>query len=68
MKVKDLNSIRYYKNSNLHRENGPAIEFNNGSRWFWLNGFCYSFEDYLKELKKRGKRDKDIMLLALKYG
>ncbi len=29
---------RWYLNNKLHRENGPAIEYADGSREWWLNG------------------------------
>jgi hypothetical protein len=58
----------WYLNGQRHREDGPAIEIFNGKKAWFLNGnHCY-FQDYLKELKKMGKSDKEIMLIALKYG
>jgi hypothetical protein len=29
---------RWYKNGNLHREDGPAIEYANGDKYWYLNG------------------------------
>lgn len=31
-------SVAYYKNGQLHREDGPAIEWRNGDRQLWVNG------------------------------
>ena len=28
----------YYSNDLLHREDGPAIEYNDGSKEYWING------------------------------
>ena len=28
----------YYVNGNLHREEGPVIEYLNGSKWWYVNG------------------------------
>lgn len=33
-----LDSYRYFKNNKLHREDGPAIEWNDGDRWWFYNG------------------------------
>jgi hypothetical protein len=37
-KITHNQSIRHYKDGQLHRENGPAIEFANGSKEWYLNG------------------------------
>ena len=31
-------SMLYYKSGELHREDGPAVEFDNGHKEWWLNG------------------------------
>ena len=28
----------WYKNGKFHRENGPAIEYSNGNKYWYLNG------------------------------
>jgi hypothetical protein len=58
----------FYLNSQYHREDGPAVECIDNYCEFYLNGNYYPFQDYLKELKKIGKNNKEIMLIALKYG
>jgi hypothetical protein len=58
----------WYLNGVCHREDGPAIERTNGYKEWLLNGHLYSFQSYIKELKKLGKSDEEIMLIALKYG
>jgi hypothetical protein len=58
----------WHLNGFLHREDGPAVEWVHNSNEWYLYGKYYSFQDYLKILKKMGKSDKDIILLALKYG
>ena len=40
----------------LHRENGPAIEFANGDKSWWINGKNYSekeFNDYIESKKNK---------------
>jgi hypothetical protein len=33
-------------NGNLHREDGPAIEFLSGFKIWWINGIQYTEQDY----------------------
>ena len=42
----------WYMNGKRHRENGPAVEWANGSKFWYLNDVCYLESDYWKELKK----------------
>jgi hypothetical protein len=44
---------RYYLNGNLHREDGPAIEYSNGNKYYYLDYIRYSEEFYWKEIEKR---------------
>ena len=61
--------------SNYHREDGPAIIFDEGypyddlgstarCQWY-LNGRNHSFEEWCEEMKKT---DEEIIFLKLKYG
>jgi hypothetical protein len=61
-------SKEWFLNNLRHREDGPACEWANGVKSWYLNGKKYSFQDYIKKLKEMGKSDKEIMLIALKYG
>jgi hypothetical protein len=38
-------AIRYMKNGKPHRENGPAVEWSNRRKEWWLNGINYSEKD-----------------------
>ena len=43
-KIDVLGTIYYYKDANCtihHREDGPAIEYANGSKAWYLNGLCH---------------------------
>jgi hypothetical protein len=46
----------WYKNGTLHREDGPAIEYREGARYWYLNGKFINvnsqeeFEQYLRLL------------------
>ena len=56
----------WYLNGELHRVDGPAVEYANGDKYWYLNGSSFSFDEYLEELSKT-KSLKEIMLLRLKY-
>ena len=36
--TKEKDGVRWFYKHNLHREDGPAIEYINGDREWWLNG------------------------------
>ncbi|MFA5024180.1 MAG: hypothetical protein WC523_04450 [Patescibacteria group bacterium] len=35
--IDEYGTIRYYLNNQFHREDGPAIEWDNGDKEWWLN-------------------------------
>jgi len=39
-------------NGKCHREDGPAIEYVDGTKYWYLNRYHYSESDYWKELNK----------------
>ena len=45
----------FYKNDQMqmHREDGPAIEYVNGLVSYYLNGYNFKEEAYKKEMMKR---------------
>ena len=57
---KETNSygdIRYYNDLNqYHREDGPAIEWANGTKWWYFRGeqiICKTNEEFLKLMKMK---------------
>ena len=38
-------------NGNLHREDGPAIEFLSGFKIWWINGIQYTEQDYKYKIR-----------------
>lgn len=44
--------IWYLQKGKWHRENGPAIIWENGRQSYYLNDKKYSKEDYYKKLKE----------------
>ena len=51
--IENIYGDRYwYKNELRHREDGPAIEYNNGDKEYWLNGVEVEEKDIVKDSKK----------------
>jgi hypothetical protein len=48
-------SIDYYQNGKIHREDGPAREYANGKRYWFLNGKCFSDESMWKDSLNENK-------------
>jgi hypothetical protein len=40
----------WYLNGKLHREDGPAIEYLNGTKEWWLNGEQLTEEEFNREM------------------
>ncbi len=36
IKISEFGTIRYYWNGKLHREDGPAVEWDDGSKEWWI--------------------------------
>jgi len=54
----------YYKQGKIHREDGPALEYNDGTKHWWLNGNEYTFETWCKKINIT---DEEKVFLRLKY-
>ena len=57
--IDSLGTKRWYKDDKLHRDDGPAIEWPNGSKEWYLNGKQVSESD-LSIITINGKRYKAI--------
>jgi len=43
----DEHDVRtWYLNGELHREDGPAVEFPDGETFWWVNGYPYTEEEF----------------------
>ena len=52
--VDALGTVRWYKDGQLHREDGPAIEYASGKKEWWVNGVEYTEELFNKyQLNKK---------------
>ena len=47
----------WWLNGKRHREDGPAIEYNDGTKYFYLNEKYHTEEDYWKALEEYKKRN-----------
>jgi hypothetical protein len=61
---RDGNTTWYNEAGQLHREDGPASIYTSGSLLWFLNGYLYSFAEWLIKLNKP---DEVKMLLRLQY-
>ena len=48
----------YFLNGKRHREDGPAVEWPNGYKVYWLYGEEYSYEEWKKEVTKLNRNCK----------
>ncbi len=48
----NTNQKFFYKDGNFHRENGPAIDYGNGYKNYYLNGKYYEEKEYWSIIKK----------------
>jgi len=46
MEIDEYGNKRWYLNGLLHREDGPAVEYADGNKEWWLNDTPYSKEEY----------------------
>lgn len=56
--------IYHYRNSELHREDGPAVLLEGKPHEWWVQGRQYSEEEYCHFLEKKALKEK----LASKFG
>jgi len=43
----------WYKNGERHREDGPAVEFVNGAKFWYLNSKVYLKKEWKNEMRRR---------------
>ena len=56
--IDDVNDIAWFKNGKIHREDGPAIEFAGGTKYWFLNGVRYNSEQDYKIAMRKIKLEK----------
>ena len=55
VKVDEYGTKSWYLNGKRHREDGHAIEWDNGSKFWYLNGEEFSKKKWKKRIKKTHK-------------
>lgn len=56
------NSIYHIRNDQYHNENGPAIEYGDGRKRWWLNGISYAEKEWKIEVEKLKKKNGTLVL------
>jgi hypothetical protein len=56
----------WWLGDNLHRADGPAIEWHDGDLQWWLYGTPLSFDDWLKQTN--GLTDEEKVMYKLEHG
>ena len=53
LKIDSNGTKRWYLNNQLHRTDGPAVEYYNGYKYWYINGVGLSEKEYLKTIRKK---------------
>jgi hypothetical protein len=64
MKVDPFGTKCWYLNGELHREDGPAIEYAGGTKEWYLNGKVVSWREAFKKAKTQ-EQELSIIIHAL---
>jgi hypothetical protein len=56
---------KWYLNGKRHREDGPAIEYVDGDKQWWLNDVEYTKQEYYRELVRKGLCTKQEAFIEL---
>ena len=52
LRISSNGSITHWKNGSEHREDGPAVEYTNGGKEWFINGVQYTEEEFNRWLEK----------------
>ena len=55
----------WYLKGKRHREDGPSVEYPDGTKYWFLNGKGYTEDNYYKKLFKIGKITKNELFIHL---
>ena len=66
-KTNEFGDKSWYLNGKLHREDGPAIEYANGTKYWYLNGKLLDPEEAINDPELKFKYPKliDVMIVDL---
>ena len=65
--VSDYSTIRWYLNGKLHREDGPAIEFFDGVKLWYINGERLTEAEFLARMRAPSCEGKVVEVDGKKY-
>ena len=51
--IEEFGTVRWYQNDVLHREDGPACMYHDGTKRWWLGGVKYTEEEFNHWLSKK---------------
>jgi len=60
LKIDSNGTKRWYLNNQLHRTDGPAIEYYNGYKYWFLNNISLSQEEYLQRIRNNKLKELGI--------
>ena len=67
METDGYGNKRWYLNDQLHREDGPAIEYANGAEYWYLNDEEVTEEEHKKRTSKATCSGKVVEIDGIKY-
>jgi len=53
VRVYPRGSKHWYLNGKQHREDGPAVEYSDGDKSWWLDDKCYTESEHKAEMARR---------------
>ena len=64
----DSDGTKYwYQNGELHRTDGPAVEFASGDREWYIEGKYFTEEQFNQQTKKTTCENKTVIIDGIKY-
>jgi len=63
--IDEYGDKRWYQHDRLHRDDGPAVEWADELKSWYLNGKCVTFAEWLDKVEMP---DEDKVMMKLKYG
>jgi hypothetical protein len=66
LKIDENGTKEWWLGDIYHRVDGPAIEYTDGVKWWRLNGYHYTFDNWLEANNYISEEEK--VMLKLTYG
>jgi len=65
--VGNFGTIRWYQNGKCHRLDGPAVEYANGTKYWYIEGVEYSEEQFNQKVNPRPCVGKKVTVDGIEY-